>query len=227
MAMMTVNRPQTARFIATFVPAAHILTGLMAARLARRRSLPRTLPPLARPAAVALVIAIIALSLPNVVQRFRQYPAHVSVAYETGPRLNDLATWVHTHIPPGERFYVINYWDQFGPQTLAWRLGQQALAANVDLRFSDVRMPAAILSPATPQRTEQLRQQVLSSNVSHVLLLEGGPWGAPLWPDYTGALQNHLEHTAETTMTITQPAAPGESNQLTIKAVVYRWQDGD
>lgn len=223
--MMTFNRPQTARFIATFVPAAHILTGLMVARLARRRSLPRTLPPLASRTAAALVIAIIGLSLPNVAQRFRQYPARVSVAYETDPQLNGLATWVQTQIPPDERFYIINYWDQFGPQTLAWRLGKGALAANLDLRFSDVRMPSALLSPATPRRTERLRQQILRSDVSHILVLEGGPWGAPFWPDYTAALQDHLQHTAETTMTITHPIARGESNQLTIKAIVYRWKN--
>lgn len=224
-AMMTLNRPQTARFIATFVPAAHILTGLMVARLARRRSLPRPLPPLARPAGAALVVAIIALSLPNVVQRFRQYPANVSVAYETDPRLDDLATWVQTHIPPGERFHVINYWDQFGPQTLAWRLGKSALTAGDDarfanVRFADVRMPATLLSPATPQRTARLRQRLTHSNITHILLLEGGPWGAPFWPDYTAAFQDNLQHTAETTMTITQP---GGSNQLTIKAIIYRW----
>ena len=197
MAMMTLNRPQNPRFIATFVPAAHILTGLMVARLAVQPVAPRP-----RLAGWAVVLAIIAFSLPNVVERFRQYPATVNAAYETDPRLNDLAQWIQDQVPAGRRFYLINYWDQFGPQTLAWRLGQEAISRDVESDFSGVLMPGALLDPASTQKTQELRQEILESGVSYVVVLEGGPWGSPFWPHYTAALEDRLAMVADHTQSI-------------------------
>lgn len=225
LALVTFIKTQNPRFIVTFVPALHILSGLMVAWLADRLA-DDDLPRRARQgalAALAAVVVIVVLSVPNIVRRYRQLPAGLTVAYETDPQLDELAAWIQSQIPPGQRFYVINYWDQFGPQTLAWRLGTQALRANSEVQFSDVLMPSALLQPASPQRAAQLRAKLEAGDVSHILVLEGGPWGAPFWPDYSAALQDGLQQTGETTMTIPHPVARGEWQTLDIKAIVYRW----
>lgn len=227
LAMMTLNRPQNPRFIATFVPAAHILSALMLARLSLS-SLPRRLPaPLAALAPIALLLALILLSLPTTLERFREYPARMTVAYETDPAIEGLAAWVQSQLPPGQRFYIVNYWDQFGPQTLAWRLGNSALATNQEATFSDVLMPSALLAPATPQRTQQFREQLIASGATYLLVLEGAPWGAPFWPEYTADLHESpgrtLQHAGETTVEIPRPVAPGQWQTLTVKAILYRW----
>ena len=81
--------------------------------------------------------------------RFRAYPSVMEVEYETRPELNDLPTWIQAQIPPGERFYVINFWDQLGPQALAWYLGTHDVQPGA--RFSDVTMPSALLQEPTPE----------------------------------------------------------------------------
>ena len=201
--IMLVNHPQNPRFIATVAPAAHILTGVMAARAVgrwRTKQKPRaTAVALVLAGAAFLVISI--LSVPTVWERLRTYPSVMGVAYETSPTTNDLAAWIAEHIPYEERFFVVNYWDRFSPQTLAWYLGANSSSANA---YSDLLMPATVLEAASPKNLADFEEEIKASQVNYIVLLSGGPWGAPAWPDYTSALANSFAPIATNSFTIEQ-----------------------
>jgi 4-amino-4-deoxy-L-arabinose transferase-like glycosyltransferase len=222
MAVMTVNMPKNPRFIATFVPAAHILTGMMIERTIARQTASK--PPLrtALSAALAAILLCSILSLPTVFRRLNTYPAQLTVAYETDPRLNNLSSWIADEIGDDERFFIVNYWDQFGPQTMAWELGRQAaIEERSDVSFADVQMPSALLEPASPQRIAALKNQIDHSGAGYLLLLEGGPWGAPFWPEYTAAMQDSLTYVSENRFDIDVPLRSEENDTLNIKAIIY------
>ena len=201
--IMLVNHPENPRFIATFVPAAHVLTGAMAGWLAARWSSPRSsrLRPGLAAAGAALVTCLI-LSLPALIDRFTAYPSLMEVEYEASPQVTGIAMWLDNQIPQNERFVLVNYWDQFSPQALTWRMGTRPLAAGAD--FDDVAVPATLLPPASPETVAAWRQEIGRSNVHYVVTLEGGPWGAPPWPAYTEALADTFRPIADATFVIEQ-----------------------
>ncbi len=185
--IMLVNHPQNPRFIATVAPAAHILTGAMLAQLLLTwRTKPRS-----QYTAVALTLAGIVLlmlsilSVATVWERLRTYPSVMDAAYETSPATNDLAAWIVDQIPNEERFFIVNYWDRFSPQTLAWYLGTSRLPPR---NFGDLLMPAMILPDASPQNLTAFENAITDSGVDYVVVLAGGPWGAAVWPEYTNVL---------------------------------------
>jgi hypothetical protein len=107
-----------------------------------------------------------------------------------------MAAWIDQHLPDNATVLLINYWDQFSPQTLAWQLKSQQQPA------AQMIVDGLLLEPANPQTVANLRQQLESGRTTHLVLLEGGPWGAPFWPDYTAALADRLVPIADGDFTL-------------------------
>lgn len=188
-AVMLVNHPPNPRFIATFVPAAQLLTGLMIVR-----RWPRSAPDAPgqaraeatiRRAAPAIVVLGLA-ALPVVYARYAHYASLLEARLETSPELAAMADWIAAAAPTDGPVYLINPWDQFGPQQIAWSMARQTSAPPPDVI-------ARVLEPASPATTATLAAEVTGAGASALVLIEGGPWGAPFWPDYTTALEGRLQ----------------------------------
>lgn len=231
-AIIVVNHPPNPRFIVTFVPAAHVLTGLMVGWLAERWSESRNPAAAAGLTAVALLFL---LSLPVLRDRFALYPAVLSTAVETGPGVREIAAWVDDQVPDGEPILLVNYWDQFSPTTLAWRLGTHLEAGK-----SVARVTGVLLEPATAARTAAFHEEMARADAAYLVLLEGSPWGAPFWPAYTEATADLLQPVAQQEFAITLrnaeawledslltraawTAAQHESREsLVVRAIIYK-----
>jgi hypothetical protein len=191
MGEMFLNFPKNPRFIATFMPAAHLLTGAMIAwGLDRWRRASRVWLGIV----ATLLIASLVTAVPVLLDRFRTYPSLMDVEYETHPGLSDLAAWIQSQIPPGERFYMVNFWDQFSPAAMAWYLGTHD--SPPDTRFSEITMPSALLQEPTPENIAALKEDIRASGVRYVVSFEGTPWGAPVWWRYADAMGDTLTQTA-------------------------------
>jgi len=175
------------------VPAAHVLTGAMLAQAALTRPRSSTQTWWRIGLAVLTVIGLVT-AVPLLCQRFGAYASVMQVAYETDPALNELSAWIRAQIPPDERFYLVNFWDQFSPQAMAWYLGTHDPPPGA--RFDDVSMPSALLQEATPDNIAALRQEILSSGARYVVAFEGTPWGAPAWWVYADAMGDVLHPVA-------------------------------
>ncbi len=215
--IMFINHPFNPRFIATFVPALHLLTAVMLTQLldTARHQWPQT--PTWRRAAIFLLTGLLLLAAWQSVRvlpdRYRQFGATLEVEYETHPALNDLADWLQSEIPPHARFFLVNPWDQFSAPALTWRL-----ATSNQTTWT---VPSAILSAATPDTLAHFRQQLNESHVQFVVVLEGGPWGAPAWPDYTAVIENGFDEMSRRQFTI---PVHGQT-PLQIQAIVYERED--
>ena len=196
MGEMTLNFPQDQRFIATFVPAAHLLIGAMLAWCIERWRL-RTLNKWWGLVAILLVASLI-MAVPVLSERFRTYPSLMEVAYETHPQLNDLAAWIQAQVPPGERVYLINFWDQFGPWALTWYLGTHAVQPGT--RIADLTMPSSLLREPSPKNIAALREEIRASGVRYVISFEGTPWGEPVWWIYAEGMSGLLTPVARKVM---------------------------
>lgn len=193
MAVMTVNLPKNPRFIATIVPAAHLLTGLLLSWLvARLGSTNVTMRMVARGGTAVIALTFL-VSLPTIKQRYTIYPSLLEVKYETDPEIRDILSWIYSAIPQEERFYILNYWDQLSPQLIAWDQAGQEYRQDPNLHFSEVTMPAYLVPRPSPVSIANLRRQIMDSGADYVVLFEGGPWGLPFWPEYTTALGDLLQ----------------------------------
>lgn len=184
--VMTVKLQKHPRFIATVAPAAHVLTGAMLAWLvahwrggwARARGVM---------VAVALALAVcVTASIPVLVERFATFPVLMGVQYQTDPDANKLAAWIGGQIPAGQRFFLINPWDQFSAPAMEWYLATHGQSHVV--RFADVFVPSVFLQPFKPENVESLQRLMHESGAQYVVALEGGPEGEQVWPDYVGAI---------------------------------------
>lgn len=188
-AVMLVNHPPNPRFIATFVPAAQLLTGLMIARLwSQDRRLARGAPSSpagARRVALAGIVVLSLASLPATYSRYVNYPSLLQAQLETSPNLADMTGWIASATPADGTIFLINSWDQFGPQQLAWEIARQTGARPP-------QVIARVLEPASPANITALAAELATEDTSALVLVEGGPWGAPFWPDYTAALEATL-----------------------------------
>lgn len=189
-AVMLVNHPPNPRFITTFVPAAQLLTGLMIVRLWPRRAPdgPGTNQPGKgfRLAILAVVSLIGLTALPTIYARYVNYSTLFEARLETSPELAGMADWIADTAPADGTIFLINMWDQFGPQQLAWEIARQTGAPPP-------RVIARVLEPASPANTAALAAEMAAENASALVLIEGSPWGAPFWPDYTAALEANLQ----------------------------------
>lgn len=231
--IMVINHPFNSRFIATFVPALHLLTAVMLTNLLlplRHRW--RQAVPLLLGGLLLLAGWQSARTLP---QRFTLFGSRLEVEYETQPVLNDLAAWLKDEISPNARFLLINPWDQFSAEAMTWRLAvEHQITWNV---------PAMILPPATAENLAQFRQHLQESEVQFVVVLEGGPWGTPAWPEYTAVIQDGfdeksrhqfavpfydlddwLNHHQPTTPEWEQVKAEGR-HDLQIQAIIYQKEE--
>jgi 4-amino-4-deoxy-L-arabinose transferase-like glycosyltransferase len=121
--IMFINHPFNPRFIATFVPALHVMTAVMLTNLLlplRHRW--RQAVPLLLGGLLLLAGWQSAQTLP---QRFALFGSRLEVEYETQPVLNELAAWLEEEISPNGRFLLINPWDQFSAEALSWRLAAE------------------------------------------------------------------------------------------------------
>lgn len=198
-AIMLVNHPVNPRFIVTFVPAAHLLTGAMITCIARRWQTTENPTTRSILAASAVLVALsFAFSIPLLVQRLRTIPSVMEAALETTPTTEQLYAWVTEQAPGAERLYVVNYWDQVNLPALRWYIGTH------DDDAAQTAVYGRLLEPATPARTAALRQEIQHSSSTYLILLEGGPWGAPFWPEYTAEMQDILEPVARQRFTLEQ-----------------------
>jgi hypothetical protein len=189
--IILVNHPTNSRFIATAAPIAHVLTGVMAGRLLTRWQTKRErwLAALLLPVSIIVVV-----SVPAIFERLGAFSSILDVAYESDAGTTAVATWIDAQIPDETSFYLVNYWDQFSPQTMAWHLGTQP---TTSVRFADLMMPAALLEPASPETVAAFRRDLAASGASYLVVIEGGPWGAPFWPEYTADLAGNLASVAQ------------------------------
>lgn len=181
--IMLINHPFNPRFIATFVPALHVMTAVMLTNLLlplRHRW--RQAVPLLLGGLLLLAGWQSAQTLP---QRFALFGSRLEVEYETQPVLNDLAAWLEEQMSPNGRFLLINPWDQFSAEAMSWRLAAEHQTSWI--------VPSLVLSPATAESLIQFRQQLQASEVEYVVVLEGSPWGAAAWPDYTAVLEDGFD----------------------------------
>lgn len=192
--MMAVNHPLNTRFIVTFVPALYILTGLMVAFLWRQRQLPgkRTL----ITALLGLIGLFMVLSVPTTWRRWTQLDSLLAVMIETDPVIDEMAVWIQQQVPSGQTVFLVNYWDQLTPNLFSW---YQGLRDPADLARPS---PYLIVTPATDETVAATRQNILDSQADYLVLFEGGPWGAPFWPEYTTALGDVLVPTARKEFTV-------------------------
>jgi hypothetical protein len=202
MVVMTVKLQKHPRFIATVVPAAHVLTGAMLAWLAARwragwaRSKSATM-------VTAAALAICAGSTaPALAERFAAFPSLMQVQYQTDPRSNDLAAWIAAQVPNGQRFYLVNPWDQFSAAAMEWRLATSD--AQRVTRFADVFVPSVFLKKARPENVADLQRAIRASGARYVVALEGGPEGEQVWPDYSDAMGDMIVLTAQQEFAIEQ-----------------------
>ncbi len=199
--IMLVNHPGNPRFIVTIAPAAHILTAMMLSRFVSAWSSDDWRRKLITVAILMIFVMVSALSVPIAAERMAAYPSVMEVVYETNPRLTDIAAWIKTQLPTQEKFYIVNYWDQFGPRAVAWHW---ALQTPLPLHYADLLMPATVLEPATLENTAALVQTIDVSGAPYLVLLEGGSWGAPFWPEYTAVLADKLHLVAQEKFAIEQ-----------------------
>lgn len=197
-AMMIINHPANPRFIATFVPAAHLLTGGMAVWLLRRWRRTRQQRVRLRLLGVTLVLLFaIIIGIPVVIGRYAAYPSALEAYFETTPENNAMANWIDENLPADATVLLVNYWDQFSPQTLAWYLESKS-----QWKVSPIVVKGKLVEPATPQAIADLQQTLAAEGITHLVLLEGGPWGAPFWPAYSNALADKLELLADREFTL-------------------------
>lgn len=190
MAVMTVNLPKNPRFIATIVPAAHLLSGLLLSwmvahwhdhKMAMRRG---------SRLGIALFLLAFLASFPTLFHRYSTYPSLLEVEYETDPQALQIMDWVDETIPADGRFYVLNYWDQLSPKLITWQ--QTTTQDPLPGEISKTRMPAALVGRPSEQQISSLKNDILQRPVDYVVLFEGGPWGRPFWPEYTEAMSDIL-----------------------------------
>ena len=185
--VMTVKLLNQPRYFVTIAPASHLLTGAMLAWLVAQWSEIR---PRVRIVAAASVLALVVGSVPMLIERFAVFPALMRVEYETDPRANDLAAWITAQVPSGERFYLVNPWDQFGAAMMTWYLATQNTPPVA--RFADAVVPSANLGGSAWKRGDTLLANIRAAGTRYVVALEGGANIEPLWPEYEFALSDRL-----------------------------------
>lgn len=190
--IMFINHPFNPRFIATFVPALHVVTAVMLTNLLlplRHRW--RQAVPLLLGGLLLLAGWQSAQTLP---QRFALFGSRLEVEYETQPVLNELAAWLEEEISPNGRFLLINPWDQFSAEAMSWRLAAEHQISWI--------VPSVVLPPVTAESVTQFRQQIQQSEAQYVVVLEGSPWGAAAWPDYTAVLEDGFDEKSRHAFTV-------------------------
>ncbi len=211
--VMFLNHPPNPRFIAPFAPVAHLLVGLMVANLwAAVRARKSRWQVAAVGLAVVVVLAVAGLS--TVASRFRFAHSVLEARVETSPALADMAGWVASTVEADAPLLLVNYFDQFSPAIVEWGLAmdQQATPAHVTGR---------LLQPASDAETAALRQAVLDGDDTYLVLVEGSPWGAPFWPDYTAAMGDVLQEVDRQSFRVVNF---GASNWLDDNSVGADWE---
>ena len=191
--IMTINLPKNPRFIVTIAPALHILTGLLIANAAANLHSETRRDRLGSILFVILLVIGFLSSLPALYERYTTYPSLLEVEYETSPLSREIFDWLKENIPPGQRFFVLNYWDQLSPQRIAWNLAQGQSDGLQNPSFDDFLPPADLVEEPSPNNINDLRNEILNSGVNYLVLFEGGAWGLPFWPEYNQATSDILE----------------------------------
>jgi len=201
MLLMTIKLQKHPRFIATIAPAAHVLTGALLAWLATRWREGGLRAPGARLVTVIVLTACVVSSVPVLVERFSAFPALMQVHYQTDPRALDLAAWIAAQVPPGQRFFLVNPWDQFSAPAMEWYLATHNERTS---RFDDVFVPSVFLKPFEMENVTELHSAIRASGAQYVVALEGGPEGTQVWSDYAQAMGQALIPVAQREFAIEQ-----------------------
>ena len=120
------------------------------------------------------------------VERFAALPSVIEAEVETSPAHGELYSWIAEQTADAQQLYIINYWDQVNLPALKWHLAAQG---NTN---SQKAVSGVVLQPFTSARADILREDIRLRDSAYLVLLEGGPWGAPFWPEYTAELSEIL-----------------------------------
>jgi len=93
-------------------------------------------------------------------------------------------------VPAGQRFYLVNPWDQFSGLALEWYLATHR--APPVQRYSDVSAPIWVLKGSAWEEADTLLNTVRSAGIRYVVALEGGTGVLHVWPEYEFALGDAL-----------------------------------
>lgn len=185
---MMLNFPKIPRFVVTFLPAVHLLTGLMLFSVfSGQHSIQK---PVGKWAVGGLLILSLLWAAPVLYGRYSTINPLMSSQLRTAPALNEIPIWVDEQIPDSSRFYVVNYFDLLNPQSLAW--GFVTNREGSLARFENYLMPGGLLVDPTTENVDRFRQDVLDSGAEFVMVIEGGDWGTA-WPAYDRQLKDLVE----------------------------------
>ncbi len=208
MAEMMVNFPKIPRFVVTFLPALHILTGLFLLSAFRNqlsvggsRSAGHR-PPITDHRLPTTVyqwslIGLLSLSLiwavPVLYGRYSTMNTLMSSQLKTAPSVNQISAWVDGILPDDSEFLVVNYFELINMESLAW-----SMVADGDWPrqpFSQAVMDGRLMGDPTAENIAQFRQDVTDSGVEYLLAIEGSDWGAS-WPPFAEQSQDLLTYLA-------------------------------
>ncbi|MFT5193663.1 MAG: hypothetical protein ACI9EW_000085 [Cellvibrionaceae bacterium] len=185
---MLLNFPKIPRFITTFLPAAHMLTGLMLVSILWQKKWNTLHWILAGITGLSLLWAV-----PVLFGRYSTLKPLMQAQMKTAPAVNDIPQWVDEQIPDDSRFYIVNFFELVNMESLAW--GMIADGGKRSGEFEDYHMPGGLLKEPTAENIEAFRQDVLKSDVDFILVIEGGDWGRG-WPAYDRNLSDLVEYHA-------------------------------
>ena len=126
MGVMFINFPKIPRFVVTFLPAMHLLTGMfLVAVISSQWSVVSGQYTEYRPpftvynwALAGIVGASLIWSLPVLYGRFSTFNALMSSQLKTAPAVNEISTWVDAHLPDDQKFLVVNYFELVNMESL-------------------------------------------------------------------------------------------------------------
>ena len=184
---MVLNFPKIPRFLVTFLPAAHMLTGLVLYDWLGSKSRWD----IKGKAFAMLLIASLLWAGPVLYGRFSTLGSLMSSQLKTAPSVNEIPVWVDGLVPDGSQFVVVNYFELVNMQSLAWGMVTDGDWPNRPFDFAV--MPGALLGEPTAENVSAFREDVLESNAEYVLVIEGSDWGAS-WPPYDQQLDGFVEY---------------------------------
>ena len=198
---MLLNFPKIPRFVVTFLPAMHILTGMFLVVAVskqwsvngERSSGYRLLFTVYHWLLLGLVAISLIWAMPVLYGRYATFNTLMSSQLKTAPAVNDIPRWVDDNIPDGSRFYVVNFFELVNMESLAW--GMLNYGEDNPIDYDDYLMEGQLLAEPSAENIKAFRESVEASESDFILVIEGGDWGGG-WPAYDRQLQDFVQYHA-------------------------------
>lgn len=202
MVEMLLNFPKIPRFVVTFLPAMHILTGMFLVSVMsdqwsvisrQLRATQTGYQSLKHWSLVTLLVVSLIWAVPVLYGRYSTFNTLMSAQLKTAPAVNAVPRWVDDNIPDGSRFYVVNFFELVNMESLAW--GMVNYGDDNPADFDDYLMDGQLLAAPSAENVQAFRNAVLASGAEFVVVIEGGDWGGG-WPAYDRQLQDFVQYHA-------------------------------